>query len=77
MIRLTFFPAAARGRGKVHTLQGGGPGTLDAEGRPRYLAGVTWCGLHRRAGVHLVETDRPVTCRTCLRILAARERGAK
>ncbi len=73
-LRLTYASAVAGGR-VVHALQGGGPGTLDAEGRPMYFAGRTWCGVHRYSRVHLVETDRPVTCRTCLRAVAAHEGG--
>lgn len=64
----TYKSAVAGGR-RVHALMGGGPGTVDEQGRPRYLAGRIWCGVERYSRVHLVETDAPVTCKACLRAL--------
>ena len=69
-VKLTYKSAAAGAR-KVHALAGGRPGTLDDRGRPRYFSGVTWCGVEERSKIMLVETDRPVTCKTCLSALAA------
>jgi len=67
-VRLTYKPAAAGGR-VVHSLQGGGPGMRDREGRRLWISGLTRCGVERRSRVALVETDAEVTCRTCLRAM--------
>ena len=70
-MRLTHKHAAAGGR-VVHALQGGGRGLRDRNGKPRYLAGVTWCGLHLRGKYpDLVETDAEVTCKTCIAAMSA------
>lgn len=67
-IKLTHNPAVGGAR-VVHALQGGGPGLVDDQGRPLYLAGRTWCGVERYSKVALVETDATVTCKNCLRAL--------
>ena len=67
-MKWTYSPAVVGGR-VVHALMGGEPGTVDEQGRPRYLAGRTWCGVERYSRVHLVETDALVTCKNCLRVL--------
>ncbi len=70
MRRLTYRSAVVGGR-VVHALQGGGPGLVDGEGRRRWLAEATWCGVERRSKVALIETDREVTCKVCLRAMDA------
>ena len=64
-LKLTYSKAVA-GQRVVHGLQGGGPGMRDETGRPRYVAGKTWCGVERRARLVLVETNAAVTCQRCL-----------
>jgi len=56
----------------VHALQGGGEGLKDAEGRRRYCAEFTCCGVEKRSRVGLVHTDDPPTCKACLAILQRR-----
>jgi len=66
MPKLTDATAVAGGR-VVHALQGGGLGL-----QGKHLAGWTWCGLRQwEIKTALVETQDPVTCRVCLRIMAA------
>ena len=72
-LKLTYSKAVA-GQRVVHGLQGGGPGMRDANGRPRYVKGLTWCGVERRTRMVLVETNAAVTCRRCLALM---ERHAK
>lgn len=57
---------------KVHALQGGGPGLQGL-----YIRDLAWCGVEKRAGVYLVETDAEPTCRTCLRLIQAHENKKK
>lgn len=72
-LEFTYAPAVAGGR-KVHALMGGGPGMLDAQGRPMFFKGMTWCGVEKRASVYLAETTQAVTCKTCLSQLRKRSR---
>ncbi len=74
---MTYRRAAAGGRA-VHALQGGGEGTKDVAGVPRYFAGITWCGVHRaNPNLTLVETDQAVTCKRCIAAIQAFERRHK
>ena len=68
---LTTAPAVAGGR-VVHGLQGGGPGMIDDDGIPWFVA-RTWCGRDARGALY-VPTGRPVTCRSCLRAVEAFQR---
>lgn len=61
--------SAVVGNGKVHALMGGGPGLLDDQGRRRYFQGWTRCRVEKRSSAQLVETDQPVTCKSCLRAM--------
>ena len=73
-MKLTYRKAAAGGR-VVHALQGGGEGTKDITGIPRYFAGITLCGVHLSSPkLNLVETDHAVTCKRCISIMDRFER---
>lgn len=71
MIKLTYHRSAAGGR-VVHALQGGGEGLKDAEGRLRYCAEYTCCGVEKRSRVALALTDDQPTCKACLAVLKRR-----
>jgi len=74
MFKMTYHRGLAGVR-VIHAAQGGGPGTVDDEGRPRYIAGVSWCGIeHRAKHLRLVEVDQKPTCLVCLRALRAVEK---
>ena len=70
-MELTTKKAVAGGR-VVHALMGGGPAFIKHYGRPMYLKGQTWCGVERRSQIVMPETDDPVTCRSCLRLMRGR-----
>jgi len=74
-MNLTYHCSVAAGR-RIHALQGGDEGLKDADGRRRWLKGMTWCRIENRAAIYLAETNMAPTCRTCLRALAAHERRA-
>lgn len=68
MFRTTRKRGGAGGK-TIHAYQGGGPGMPGL-----YVQGVTWCGVERRSGVFLKDTDEAPTCRACLRNIAAHEK---
>lgn len=56
------------GQRVIHAYQGGGPGMPGL-----YVKGITWCGVERRSGMFLADTDRKPTCGACKRRIAAHE----
>lgn len=63
ILNLTNKPCVA-GQHRIHALQGGGKGL-----HGKYIKNLTWCGVEKRSGIALVETDAECTCMACQRII--------